>query len=372
MVEARDMRVIGIPFAAGAAAGAVLIPAGMPSGSLLLPSCLAAVLLLLSVLPLSPLGKGLAKKYSVPWAAVSFCLAGVFCYLNGRLSAGTVIPPSPLEKLSLQCCESLKGCIDSIPYPSEGTGALVKALITGDRTGLDKGTIETFRASGASHILALSGLHLGIIYLILTKITIPFGNSPAARTARYSFIIAASGFYAIMTGAAASITRAFLFILIGETGKLLGREREPWRVLLDALVIQLALKPEVISTTGFQLSYLAMLGICTIFPVLEGLYPEGTGLWGRIDPVRKTWNAAALSLSCQAFTAPLVWIRFHTFPQYFLLTNLIALPLTSAIMVLSVTTIALSFLGICPDFLVCLDDQAVGALTFCLEVISSL
>ena len=372
MVEAKDMRVAGIPFTAGVAAGAILVPTCGPVFPLLLASCLAFILLLFSVAPIRLFGCKDSKTFAVPWAMVSFSLAGVFCYLCNKLSAGVTLPPSSLEVLSLRWCDSLKGCIDSIPYPSEDTGALIKALITGDRSGLEKETIETFRASGASHILALSGLHLGIIYLILMKITVPLGNSPSARAARYSFIVTASGFYTLMTGAGPSIARAFLFILIGETAKLLGRSREPWRVLLSALVIQLAIKPDVISSTGFQLSYLAMLGICTMFPVLERFYPKGEGLWGRIDPVRKVWSAATISLSCQVFTAPLVWIRFHSFPQYFLLTNLLALPLTSAIMVISVTTIALSFLGICPGFLVSLDDMAVGALKFCLEIISSL
>ena len=87
---------------------------------------------------------------------------------------------------------------------------------------------------------------------------------------------------------------------------------------------------------------------------------------------RRLWDMMALSVSCQVFTAPLVWFRFHSFPKYFLITNLIALPLTSAVMVLSVTTIALSLLGICPYFLIDLDDRAVGLLVRCLEIISSM
>ena len=79
-----------------------------------------------------------------------------------------------------------------------------------------------------------------------------------------------------------------------------------------------------------------------------------------------------LSISCQVFTGPLAWYYFHTFPKYFILTNLIALPLTSAIMTLSVATIALSFFGICPEPLVILNDHAMQALVFCLKIISGL
>ena len=175
-----------------------------------------------------------------------------------------------------------------------------------------------------------------------------------------------------MTGAAPSIVRAFLFITIGETARLTGRSRFTIGTLIFALTVQLALSPEVISSLGFQLSYLAIAGIAVIYPNLENLYPKAEGVRGRMDPMRKIWEGAALSISCQAFTAPLVWYRFHTFPKYFIITNLTALPLTSAVMVLSVTTIALSGLGICPELLILLDDKAVQLLIDCLWIISSL
>ena len=369
MTGARDMAGIGIPFAAGVAAGAFFFSAIRPS-PVLLPAIMAAGISFIAIHLLFHLDssrRGFGMRLRI---ALLFCFAGLFCSLNSVLTSGITIPPGPLGKLSHNCHGILQACIGSIPFPSQGTGELVRALVTGNRDGLDKATVSMFRASGASHILALSGLHLGIIYIILSKALSPLGNSPFARKARYSLIVSASGFYSLMTGASPSIIRAFLFISIGETGKLLGRERDPLRVFLAALTIQLGLKPEVVTTTGFQLSYLAVLGICTVFPFLDRMYPEG-GL-GHLDPLRKIWRAAALSVSCQVFTAPLVWVTFHTFPRYFLITNLIALPLTSAVMVLSVATIALSFLGICPDVLIVLDDRAVHLLTDCLEVISTM
>ena len=368
MNVARDMAETGLPFAAGAAAGAVLFSSFLPGG-ILLPASLAAGLFVLATYSFMRNGD---IRWTRVFIAIAFCLAGVFCSLNSRLTAGIDLPRGPIGRLFGICLARLINRIDSIPYPSDETGPLVKALITGDRSGLGKETIAVFRTSGASHILALSGLHLGIIYLILNRLTIPLGKSPAARKVRYLLLVGLSGFYAVMTGASPSIVRAFLFILIGETGKLLLRKREPLRVLIAALTIQLAMKPEVISTAGFQLSYLAMLGICTVYPWLGNIYPETDGIRGRLDPFRNIWKAATLSISCQLFTAPLVWIRFGTFPKYFLITNLIAMPLTSAVMVLSVTTIALSFLGICPDLLVVLNDLAVTALLRCLETISGM
>ena len=367
MKDSGDLAVIGIPFAAGVAAGAFLFPG--PTGiSITFPLALSALLALSSISALFLLDN--SSGYLVIRAAFAsmFLAAGLFCSLNSVITGGIVIGDGPLTRMALAGGARLKDVIDSIPYPSDVTGPLVKALVTGDRSGLGKDVVDVFRASGASHILALSGLHLGVLYLLLSKLLVPLGNSPVARMVKYVLTVGLSGLYALATGASPSIVRAFLFITIGETAKLTGRKRIPSRILLAALTIQLAVKPEVITTLGFQLSYLAMTGIVLLYPKLERIYPEG----GRIDPMRKIWQAAVLSVSCQVTTAPLVWLRFRTFPGYFLITNLTALPLTSAVVVLSVTTIALYPMGICPEILIRLNDLAAELLVSCLQTVSSM
>ncbi len=368
MKDSGDFAGLAIPFAAGVAAGA-LLTSRLGDIPLFIPFSLSAAIPSLGALTILRADSRMAGR--LLWA-ILFLLAGVFCSLNSRMGAGIPLPQEAFGKLATTNGARLKSFIDSIPYPSEGTAPLVKALLTGDRSGLRREVTDTFRASGASHILALSGLHLGILYLILSRLTSPLGNSPWAKVARYSLTITTAGFYTLMTGASPSIVRAFLFILIGETARLTGRKRDPVRILLAALTIQLALKPEAISSLGFQLSYLAMTGIVLIYPRLERLYPSAGGIAGKIDPMRKIWEGAVLSISCQTFTAPLVWRRFHTFPKYFIITNLTTLPLTSAVMILSVATIVMSAAGICPNALVRLNDLAVRALVSCLGTISSL
>lgn len=395
MVEARDIMGISVPFAAGVATGAVLCPflsGGLPiitDSILLILICSTTLSVRFDKLS-DRSGKRLVSLSNQPrlgrlmrlgrlsgrriFFAGIFIVTGIFCSLNYHIASG--IPEYGSGIVSTAAAKAvghLRATIDAIPYPSETTGPLVKALLTGDKSDLTKEITGIFRDSGASHILALSGLHLGVLYLLLTRLTSPLGNSPKARKSRCSLIIVAALFYSIMTGATPSIIRAFLFITINETARLLGRKREPVRVLLAALTVQLALKPDVISSVGFQLSYMAMAGIFLLYPTLERIYPAPSGSrLSRFNPFRKIWNAAMLSISCQIFTGPIAWHYFHTFPKYFILTNLVALPLTSAIMTLSVATIALSFLGICPEPLVILNDHAMQALVFCLEIISGL
>lgn len=395
MNEARDIVGISVPFAAGVAMGVALYPllsGGLPfitSSILLVLICITTLLVRFGKLG-DRSGKRLVSLSNQPrlgrltrlgrlsgrriFFAGIFIVTGIFCSLNYHIASGIPEYESGfIGSAAANAVGTLQNVIDNIPYPSETSGPLVKALLTGDKSDLTKEITGIFRDSGASHILALSGLHLGVLYILLARLTAPLGNSPWIRRLRYSLIIVAALFYSIMTGATPSIIRAFLFITINETARLLGRKREPVRVLLAALTVQLALKPDVISSVGFQLSYMAMAGIFLLYPTMERIYPAPSGSrLSRFNPFRKIWNAAMLSISCQIFTGPIAWYYFHTFPKYFILTNLVALPLTSAIMTLSVATIALSFFGICPEPLVILNDHAMQALVFCLEIISGL
>lgn len=88
--------------------------------------------------------------------------------------------------------------------------------------------------------------------------------------------------------------------------------------------------------------------------------------------MKRLWDAAALTIACQAFTAPAAWLHFGTFPEYFIITNLLAVPLSNFIMITSVGVIALSALGICPSFLIDLDCFCIGLLKDILVTISEL
>ena len=177
-------------------------------------------------------------------------------------------------------------------------------------------------------------------------------------------------FYAVMTGAGPSIVRALLFVAINEALRHSpGRRRSPLAIWCCALVIQLAVSPWVIRSVGFQLSYLAMLGIVTLFPALDAWFPSESRYSG---PMKRIWSAMALTISCQLFTAPLVWIRFHSFPTHFLLTNLLALPLVSMLMFCAVATLVLTAAGLCPGVLLAFTDTLAGLLLTAISLIAGL
>lgn len=362
-----NIAALSLTFAAGVAAGSIFVAQIM--ARCLSPGGLYAILTGLFTVTLTILTAARLSRRGGLWKIlILFLFTGIFCavcsFVSG-IGAGT----AGSGGIAARCADNVRSMLDSIPFPSPRTSPLLKALLTGDKSGLDSHTVTTFRDSGAAHILALSGLHLGFIYAILLKVTSLAGMSPRVRKVRSILIIAVSGFYTIATGASPSLVRAFLFIVINETARLMHRHVPPVHVLCIALMIQLALTPAVISSIGFQLSYLAMAGIFLIYPHLKAWYP---GRESGIDLPRKIWNTAALTLSCQILTGPLAWLRFRTFPLYFLITNLFALPVTSLLMLLAICATALTYIGLCPNLLVMATDYAASALLFIMEVIAGL
>ena len=341
---------LSLPFTAGVVAAAI---ASRPFEGAAASSLAACCFLFLTICS--------GKRSLGTMALMYFCI-GFMCWCTRALCPVPARPPS-------HAVDILAGRIDALGFPGEHSAAILKALLTGRRDSLERSTVAAFRQSGASHILALSGLHLGVLYLLVRSLLKPLGNSRAARGTSSAATVAACAFYAYATGTAPSIVRAFLFIFINETGRQFpDRRRSPLGTFCTALTLQLAVRPDYITSVGFQLSYLAMLGITVVLPRLEAWYPRSRGPL----PMRYIWKCAALSISCQLFTAPAAWLYFGTFPKYFLITNLIAMPLTECIIMTSVLSLLLDAMGICPRFPVRACGGTIQLLEYCLETIAAI
>ena len=296
-----------------------------------------------------------------------FAILGFYSYSLCAIPSGAASPFSGM-------LSDFTSYIDSIPFGSSDSAALVKALLSGDRTDIPPEITSSFRAAGASHILALSGLHLGVIYGVISFLLKFIGNSRLSQLLRSLVCVTFCAFYTVLTGASPSTVRALLFIILHEAQKLdVRRKTSSLKIYFTAMLFQTVLTPGAVRSLGFQLSYLAMLGIIVVFPRLKGWFPDsGTGAFDRVRPAKLIWNSAALSISCQLFTAPLIWLRFGTFPRYFLLTNLLALPLAELLILCSLAVLLLSKPGICPPALVSAADYLSSRLVMCLELISKM
>lgn len=215
--------------------------------------------------------------------------------------------------------------------PSDGmadTRAFVKALTYGYRDEIPSEVEESFRQSGAIHLLAISGMHLGLFYGLLSFLLSFIGNSPAMRKVRSVLIILTLWAFTVFTGCGVSILRATVMFSIYEAGALFGRTRSGLNALaLSAFIITVA-DPDAPSGLSFQLSYAAMTAIFLIFPHIRAVIRIRGRIAGSIKDI------CAMTVSCQITTAPVIFIHFRTFAFFSLLANLLCSPLVTVAMAL--------------------------------------
>ena len=381
----REIAGFALPFTAGVLAAAYI--GVLFCGDPFLIHTIAFTAIILSAAFLLQRGKFCLTDRTI------WILTGIGALGCGLLSGFTSInhirlPGSEIRSIANSINLNIQSAIDAVPFRNEESTALVKALLTGERNSLAPHIKEAFRASGASHILALSGLHLGIIYALINRCISILGNSRMMKIIRSATTIGICGIYTMATGAGDSLVRAYIFIILGETARLTGRYHSLGHILLTSLIIQLILFPQAIRSVGFQLSYAAMAGIAFIFPWLKGFWNRAEELFKRSGsdreenesivagtlsrPIKWIWNSVALSISCQLTTGPLAYFYFGTFPQNFMLTNLLALPLTGILIPAALLTLILSWTGCCPSVMVEATEYLIRMLIRILEIIASM
>lgn len=199
--------------------------------------------------------------------------------------------------------------------------ALVSAVSVGAKDMVDEDMRELFSATGASHVLAVSGLHVGIMYSFMSFLFPALMNVGRRRWVKEVIIISVLWCYAFTIGLPLSITRSLIMFSCIAACRCTGREGSSLNSLAIAAIIILLADPAGIYDIGFQLSFLAVLAILLLQPLLSGV-------WQTDNPVAKYFrDIIAVSLAAQAGTAPVAMYHFSTFSTYFLLTNIVAIPM---------------------------------------------
>lgn len=205
--------------------------------------------------------------------------------------------------------------------------AIALALLLGTKEELTPEINEAYAAAGAMHVLAVSGLHVGIIYGL---ILVFFKRAYKRPVMRWVFLVVALGglwSYALITGLSASVLRAVTMFSLMTIAKVARREGNIYNTLSAAGLILLCYDPYMIMSVGFQLSFLAVFGIVYITPKIYHLIHVDQYLFN------KMWEVTCVSIAAQIATAPLVLLYFHQFPTYFFLSNLIVIPAAFAILI---------------------------------------
>ncbi len=214
-------------------------------------------------------------------------------------------------------------------------GAVVMAMTLGDKSFLSSDTKDVYSVSGASHVLALSGLHLGIIYALFSFLF--FRKNRLYEILSVCFIWG----YVFLVGFSPSVVRAAIMISICSLGVVAGRESMSLNSLAFAALIMLVVNPLNIGDAGFQLSFMAVGFIITFGRQAIEWFTPKFRMQHRLFV--SVWSFAVITVAAQLATAPLVAYYFGGIPLYFMLTNIVAIPFASIILYLSAGFLIIPF-----------------------------
>lgn len=244
--------------------------------------------------------------------------------------------------------------------------AVAAALLLGQNDMLDNETRQAYSGSGVTHILSVSGLHVGVIFIIINFL-LGFMKKEGKQLYFKTFLILVTIWaYALLTGMSPPVMRSaamFTFISLGNASK---RNVHIINSLSVSAILLLLIDPLMISNIGFQLSYLAIVGIVFINKPIANLLNPSNKYAGKI------WDLIAVSLAAQIATAPLTMLYFHQFPVYFIPANLIAVPLSFLAIYSGVAVLAFSIIPIISNFLGLVTNYLLFALNYSVDFIERL
>lgn len=229
-------------------------------------------------------------------------------------------PLNPLLRLAFRLRIKASRIIES-NIDGDREKAVIKALLLGIKDHLDNDVKRAYSAAGAMHVLAVSGLHVGIIFLLIQQLIGKLRDQgPRGKLVFGIISVTLIWIYAIMTGLSPSVLRAATMFSIVSIGQSNSREGNIYNTLGFAAFLLLCFDPYLIYSVGFQLSFIAVLGIVYLQPILYRLF------YFRVIILDKIWSITCVSIAAQIATFPLSAYYFHQFPTYFLVSNLIVIP----------------------------------------------
>jgi competence protein ComEC len=214
---------------------------------------------------------------------------------------------------------------------------LAQALLIGYKDDLDKSLLRSYSNTGVVHVIAISGLHVGLIYWLLLGLTRPLKRK-GLLWMRLLVLLAGLWGFGLLAGAGASVMRSVVMFSFLAAADVLDRRASVYNTLALSALLLLCYQPFWLWDIGFQLSYAAVFSILVFYRPISGLiyFPN--------KAMAALWKMNAVTLSAQVFTTPLVLYHFHQFPNLFVLTNLLAVPLSSLILLGELLLCALAFL----------------------------
>jgi len=217
--------------------------------------------------------------------------------------------------------------------------AVASALILGQQQDIAPEIIQDYQYAGAVHILSVSGLHVGFIFLFLNFILKPISNTRKGSFLKLAILLSSLVFFALLAGLSPSIVRSVVMFSFVAIGLHLRRSVNIYHTLLVSMLLILLFQAYFLFDVGFQLSYLAVFFIVWFQPILSKIWRPKNKI------LKYSWDILTVSFAAQIGTLPLSLYYFHQFPGLFFITNLAVIPLVSIIMFIGIVVMVFAAFG---------------------------
>ncbi len=215
--------------------------------------------------------------------------------------------------------------------------AIINAIVLGDKSDITPEIGKEYANAGVMHVLAVSGLHVGIFYLILAFLLKSFAGYKIGRYLRFFLIIIILWTYAFVTGLSPSVVRSVIMFSIISVSIIMQRQHNIYNTIFVSAFVLLVINPFYITKIGFQLSYLAVIGIIFFQPRISKIIKIKNKILSYL------WDLIAVSIAAQISTAPIILYYFSKFPNYFIITNLFVMLLVIFVLSFGIAFLVLSF-----------------------------
>ncbi len=246
--------------------------------------------------------------------------------------------------------------------------AVGAALLLGYVDKLDADIIQAYASTGALHVLSVSGLHLTIIFIALTWFLFFLDKIKFGHIAKAIMLLLFIWFYAMLTGLSPAVLRSAAMLSFVIIAKATRRNSNIYNTLAASIFLLLLCNPYLIMDVGFQLSYIAVIGIVYLQPKIHVWYNFENYNW----LVRKWWELTAVSIAAQLATFPLGLHYFHQFPNYFLLSNYLVIPISFGIMFIGIAVFVFCKVPFLIKFIALLFNCSIWLLNSSIRLIEKL
>lgn len=264
--------------------------------------------------------------------------------IKSQLVLNHKTPETTIYGLSDQLRQTINNKLKHYNFKPEEL-SIINALLLGQRQDLSQEIQESYVNAGAIHILAVSGLHVGIILLILSHLLKPIERFRNGKLIKVIILITLLWSFALIAGLSASVTRAVTMFSIVSIALHWKRATNIYNTLAVSVFILLLCKPLFLFDVGFQMSYLAVLSIVSIQPLLYKIWKPK---WKATDYF---WQILTVTIAAQFGVVPISLYYFHQFPSLFFISNLAIIPFLGLILGFGILVIVLALCNSLPQFL---------------------